>query len=1010
MKTFFLILALTIISTHEIFSQYFQQEVNTTIDVRLNDLDHQLSAFETIEYTNNSKDTLAFIYFHLWPNAYKNNKTQLAQHLNEGGDLNLHFAEAEDRGFIDSLDFKSNGKELKLEYNENIDYVKVILNKSLAPSKTILITTPFRVKIPYGNISRLGHLGQAYQLTQWFPKPAVYDLNGWNVMPYLSQGEFYSEYGSYDVRITIPENYVVGATGDLVNGEKELEWLGKKDLKTRELINSGKQIDLDDMEHPKSSSRLKTLHYHQENVHDFAFFADKRWHVLKGEVELPYSKRKVTTWAMFTNNEFHLWKDAINYLDSSIYYYSLWTGDYPYNQVTAVDGALTAGAGMEYPNVTVIGESYNASALEQVIIHEVGHNWFYGILGSNERKHAWMDEGINSYTENRTTETLHPKAGFPMFPSNISRKIGLSQYKARGLHDLLYLANARRNYDQAIETPSPLFTPTNYGAIIYSKTAIGFDYLLAYLGDSLFNECMHTYFNEWKFKHPQPKDIKAVFTTVSKKNLDWFFGDYINTTKKIDYEILKFGISHDTLIQYNSISDTIAAFNELTVKNNTGLKSPISIYGLNKKDSIVFVQWEDGFLGKKKIKLNAKANLADRIILDYNMDSPELDRTNDVIKTHGVFKKAKPIRLKLLGGIENRKYNTVNWSPVYGWNNSDKSMLGISFYNTSFLEKKTEWLLIPMYSFGNKSLTGLGSITQKWFPKSFARKIDLGYSINSFSFEGYSTNTKWYKSKIESNLEFYRKKLRTKAKQTLHLAYISIVEEQNSIKTTNYFNASYKVKNKQILKPASLEVDYNYSFENLNTINLTAKKRFNYNLDLDGIEFRLFTGKTIQQNKYSNKYNWRTSGKTGRYDYKYENIFLGRSATQPNFLSQQIGNSDGGFKTYTNTGSSSDWLIALNTKIDLPKIPFGLFADFSLYPYTLVSQNSKTSKIGNNYDLGVWIPIKKDFIELFIPLKISKNIEKELNYRQINFWQRITFIINFKSMNPFKLIDQSIPY
>ena len=1002
------------IATINIYGQYFQQEVNTTIEVTLDDKKHQLSAFETIEYVNNSKDTLSFIYFHLWPNAYKNNKTQLAQQLEENGELNFRFSSSNDRGFIDSLDFKSNGEKLQLEYNDDIDYVKVILNTPLYPSQTTTITTPFSVKIPYGNISRLGHLENAYQLTQWFPKPAVYDLNGWNVMPYLSQGEFYSEYGSYDVKITLPENYVVGATGDLVNGEKELEWLNKNNLKTRELINSGAYKNLDNMEHPKSSLKLKTLHYHQENVHDFAFFADKRWHVLKGEVELPHSKRKVTTWAMFTNNEFHLWKDAINYLDSSIYYYSLWTGDYPYNQVTALDGALTAGAGMEYPNVTVIGTSYDANSLEEVIIHEVGHNWFYGILGSNERKHAWMDEGMNTYTENRTTETLHPEAEFPMVSTNIAKKTGLNQYKTRGLHDLSYLANARRNYDQAIETPSSLFTPTNYGAIVYSKTAIGFDYLLAYLGDSVFNECMHAYFNKWKFKHPQPEDVQTVFTSVSKKNLDWFFGDYINTTKKMDYEILKLKTAYDTMTHFiNNSSATITAFNEITVRNNTGLKAPISIYGLDKNDSILFVQWEEGFLDKKKIKLNEKSSLADRIILDYKMDSPELDRTNDIIKTHGLLKKAKPIKLKLLGGIENRNYNTINWTPVFGWNDYDKSMLGISLYNTTFLEKKNEWLVMPMYSFRNKSLVGYGSLKHKWFLNSFARKIDLGYSVNSFSFNNSidNFNTKWYKSKIESNIEFFRTKLRTKAKQTLHIDYTSIIEEQkNKTETDNYFNLSYEIKTKQILKPAKILIDYNYSFENVNTISIEIKKRFNYNLNLDGIEFRFFAGKSLFQNIYDSKYNWRTSGQNGKYDYRYENIYLGRTASQPNFLSQQIGNSHGGFKTNTNSGSSNDWLIALNTKIDIPKLPFGLFADVSFYPYTLVGQNTKTKKIGNNYDLGLWIPIKKDFIELYIPLKFSKNIKKELDYKQIDFWQRITFIINFNSMNPFKLIDKAIPY
>jgi hypothetical protein len=147
----------------------------------------------------------------------------------------------------------------------------------------------------------------------------------------------------------------------------------------------------DDLSFPLSDLTTKTLRYTQNNIHDFGWFADKRFHVLKGEVEVPHTNEKVTIWTMFTNNEADLWKNSIEYMHDALYYYSLWNGDYPYKQCTAVDGTISAGGGMEYPNVTVIGESGSAYLLEEVIMHEVGHNWFYGMLGNNERDHPWMD-------------------------------------------------------------------------------------------------------------------------------------------------------------------------------------------------------------------------------------------------------------------------------------------------------------------------------------------------------------------------------------------------------------------------------------------------------------------------------------------------------------------------------------------------------------------------------------------------------------------------------------------
>ena len=155
-------------------NRYFQQKVNTTIDVKLNDENHSLSAFEKIEYINNSTETLDSIIFHLWPNAYKNVNTTMAKHLVSSGDIKFQYADSINRGYIDSLDFKTDGKKLKWEYyNNKIDIAVVYLAEPLKPGKSVEITTPFYVKIPLGVYSRLGHIGQSYQITQWFPKPAV---------------------------------------------------------------------------------------------------------------------------------------------------------------------------------------------------------------------------------------------------------------------------------------------------------------------------------------------------------------------------------------------------------------------------------------------------------------------------------------------------------------------------------------------------------------------------------------------------------------------------------------------------------------------------------------------------------------------------------------------------------------------------------------------------------------------------------------------------------------------
>ena len=301
-----------------IFAQdYWQQEVNYSIQVKLNDQKHELSGFETFEYVNHSPEAMGQIYMHLWPNAYRDGNTALGKQLYRQGDGKLTFAKEEDKGFIDSLDFQSEGMKLRWEYDaENPDICVIYLNKPLQSGERMKISTPFKVKLPSGSISRMGHIGQSYQITQWYPKPAVFDKNGWNAIPYLNQGEFYSEYGSYDVSITLPKNYIVGATGDLQT-KSEVAFLDEQVNRTKELLNTWTENSEKEKNptFPESSSEVKTIRYTQSNVHDFAWFADKRYGVLKGEVELPHSKRKVTSWALFTPQNAKYWQDAIEYIN-----------------------------------------------------------------------------------------------------------------------------------------------------------------------------------------------------------------------------------------------------------------------------------------------------------------------------------------------------------------------------------------------------------------------------------------------------------------------------------------------------------------------------------------------------------------------------------------------------------------------------------------------------------------------------------------------------------------------
>ncbi|MEY4991372.1 MAG: hypothetical protein RI948_238, partial [Bacteroidota bacterium] len=644
------------------FSQYFQQDVSYQIEVKLDDKKHILHGYENLTYKNNSAQTLDVIYMHVWPNAYKNKHTALAQQLKRNEGDKIAKADPQDLGYIDSLDFKVNGQAIKWAYSEaHQDIVVLQLNEGLKPGASISISTPFKVQIPSGSLSRLGHIGQSYQITQWYPKPAVYDQNGWNAMPYLNQGEFYSEFGNFDVKITLPANYVVGATGELQTAS-EIAFLTDKVNESKKKLEKLLNAETDRSKNfPESASQWKTIQYKQDRVHDFAWFADKRFLVLKGEVVLPHSKDTVTTWAMFTPQNAKLWANALEYLHDGTYYYSLWNGDYPYKHVTAIDGTISAGGGMEYPMITVIGNSSSKEELEVVIVHEVGHNWFYGILGSNERVHGWMDEGLNTLNEMRYVQTKYPdNTRFSDMVAGGRFHLGDLDHHDSG--DIMYRTLASFGLDQPLETHSDDFSSFNYGAIMYQKTGVIFFYLMDYLGAEKFDAAMSAYYQQWKFKHPQPADLQKTLETQTGKDLSWLFKDLIQTTKHIDYKIA-------------SVKPMLKKGSEVKLKNPGQVNGPIEVNVYGEK-GLLETRWAEP--GAKQLYVNTPYSEITKVEIDRANDIPELNRQNNLWVKDQLFHKVEPLRMEFLFGDHEKDKSTIFWTPMLGGNAYDGLMAGVT--------------------------------------------------------------------------------------------------------------------------------------------------------------------------------------------------------------------------------------------------------------------------------------------------------------------------------------------
>ncbi len=932
-----LIIFCAIISLPTLSAQkaYFQQTVNYTIAVALDDQKHTLTGTIDMEYINNSPDALPEIWLHLWGNAFKNRRTAFAKQKLEAANGEFYFSDEKDLGYFKNLDFTVDGLKAtwKVE-RDNPDIAKLTLAQSLAPGARIRIATPFLLKIP-ASFSRLGHVETSYQITQWFPKPAVYDNRGWHAMPYLDQGEFYSEFGSFDVTITLPENYVVGATGRLETAT-EKAFLVRKEAETREKLrkyNSTARIKIPAKQalaldtFPVSSSTMKTIRYTASRVHDFAWFADKRFNVTKDTARL-VSGETVDCWAMFTNSDLNLWQKGASYVRRSTEFYSEHVGAYPYPHATAVHSALSAGGGMEYPMITVIGDAANAKSLDEVITHEVGHNWFYGILGSNERDHPFLDEGINSYYEQRYMRQyygggdLTDGKGLPKKLWNVAQQGSPVEVGC--------LMLSREHIATPPDSYSDDFTQLGYGLQVYMKTAKCLRWLEESLGTERFDQAMQAYYQQWQFKHPYPEDLAAAWKTTGLQ-ADWFF-ETMQTERQADFVL--------TDIKRAANGDW-----ELSVKNAGDLQAPFAITSL-KDDKPTGTQWYEA----NTTTATFAATDADQFVIDYGHNTLDINRRNNQLRTTGVLPGFERLSFKPLSPIQNPTRNVISATTWIGWNCYDKTMLGLLIYNSPVPSRKLQYYLLPGIGLGSKRFTGLADVRYKLFPGGFLPKITVGVSAKTFDID-YNAGNDYY-LKMFRIVPQVRFEFRDRSKTFRHFVNVRtlfIDREQAQFTGSEFagkehtqntiYELRYEATQKRFPNPwkltAALETqNYTNAFgrpADYVRSTLEWKQQFYY-AEKYKITARFFAGAFLQSSE-----RHRSTDETalalnpqGFNDYKYDQVFLYRGGGSE-FLGRQVTQTDGGFKGAFGSqfageiGNSNNFIIALNLKADLPqRLPLGI--------------------------------------------------------------------------------------
>jgi hypothetical protein len=509
--------------------KYWQNRADYDLEATLDTSKTTLQGKLRLRYTNNSPDTLRFVWMQMEQNAFRDKslnsfifpqESRFGARGFEGGDMVEHFDQITTRAGV--------AGKVALKTRVEGTMMKVDLAEPLAPGKTATFDVAWHFLIPEHGADRMGRDGALYELAQWYPRVAVYDdVRGWNIEPYLGQGEFYLEYGDFNYAVTVPAGYIVAGTGELTNPREvltadqiaRLARAAKSDSTVQIVsaaeLQSGAARSKLALSNREGKAGTLTWKFHAKNVRDVAWAAspDFVWDASSWKGKMAYAYYRPTA--------VETWKDAADMSRMSIMEYSERWLEYPYPQITAIEGPIS---GMEYPMVAMENKSKDKYDLYNVVTHEIGHMWFPMIVGSNERVHMWQDEGFNTFINTFSEARRYPDKGDQM-----GRALGEREYVEGAM---------KQNVDGPIEMGPDRINPALLGLEAYVKPSVGLQLLRQeIMGPAAFDDAFRTYAERWKFKHPTPADFFRTMEDVGGRRLDWFWREWFLENPHFDQAI-----------------------------------------------------------------------------------------------------------------------------------------------------------------------------------------------------------------------------------------------------------------------------------------------------------------------------------------------------------------------------------------------------------------------------------------------------------------------------------------
>ncbi len=902
---------------------------------------------QTIRYTNTSEDTLNEIYLNDWNNAYSNKQTPLAKRFEEEFSLKVHLAKPHQRGYttIHSIT-NDNNQNLQFTYPEAfVDVVKVNLDAPLLPSESCVIKLEYQLVVPDDSFTGYGiSKNMEFHLKYWYLTPAVYN-GSWQIYSNKNLDDLYVEKANLNFEISFPLGYTFVS---------ELNTTDIKQTQNSQTITlSGKD---------RVNTTFELLRFS-----GFKFVQTDDFNIISD----------ISTKGINTNQKALITDKITRFITENL-------GTYPHERmlITKSDYKKDPLYGLnQLPDfIRPFPDSFQ---YELKLLKTALKNYLDNTLLINPRKDYWIKEGIQIYYLMKYIETYYPNTKMIGTLANIW---GIRAFHAADLYyneqfPLFYMQMARTNRDQPLTTSKDSLLKFNANIANKYKAGVGLRYLDDFVNGDVVEQTISQYLNTVKLNKTSSLEFEELLKSNTDKNLDWFFTDYVNTRKKIDFKIKDVEVNDDSI--------------SITIKNKRDNNVPVSLFTLD-KDSVLTKTWIEN-IGKSKTLTIPKEN-SNKFALNYDNTIPEFNLRDNYKTLNGNFLNNKPLQFRLIQDIEDPYYNQIFMMPLVEFNNIyDGLTLGGKFYNKTLLRKRLNYRISPQYATNSKTLTGSAAINYTHNLEDSGDLYGISYglraSYSSFAEEAFVTRiTPSLSFNFRNNNDF-----RADEFKNLNFRFLSIrrdVGDDTIFEVDNDIvdEPDYSIFNVRYITGKPGIIDFNRWFYDLQFAQRFGKFSVNYeyrNLSQSNRQFniRFFAG-TFLYNKTDRDSDFFSFALDRPTDYLFDYNYFGRSESSGIF-SQQIIIAEGGFKSMLETPFANQWMTTVNTSTSIWRY-IEAYGDIGL-----VKNRDQNPKFV--YDSGIRLNLITDYFEVYFP--IYSNLGWEVG--QSNYEERIRILF---TLDPGRLL------